>query len=79
MYIALALTLAFSLAAVAISPSGVDAYTETQWSKVSTPSIDDFVIQPGTDVISFAASADGDVIYAVVDGRIDDVSTIAIT
>jgi hypothetical protein len=32
MYIALALTLAFSLAAVAISPSGVDAYTETQWS-----------------------------------------------
>jgi hypothetical protein len=74
MYIALALTLAFSLAAVAISPSGVNAYSETQWSKVTTPSIDDFVIQPGTDVISFAASADGEVVYAVVDGILDDVS-----
>ena len=71
MYIALALALAFSLAAIAIAPTTVDAYKETQWSKVTTPSIDDFVIQPGTDVIDFAASADGDIIYAILDGELD--------
>lgn len=72
MYIALALALAFSLAAVAISPATVDAYGETKWSKVTTPSIDDLVIQPGTDIIDFVASEDGDVIYAVLDGVLDN-------
>jgi len=71
MYIALALALAFSLVAVVLAPAKVDAYKETQWSKVTTPSIDDLVLQPGTDVISFAASADGDIIYAILDGTLD--------
>ena len=75
MYIALALTLAFSLAAVAIAPATVNAYSETQWSKVRSPSYDDMVIQPGTDIISFAASADGETVYAVLDGVIDDTLT----
>ena len=71
MYIALALALAFSLAAVAIAPAQVNAYGETKWSKVSTPSMDDLVIQPGTDIIDFAASADGETIYAIIDGKLD--------
>jgi len=72
MYIALALALAFSLVAVVVSPASVNAYSETKWNKVTSPSIDDLVIQPGTDVISFAASADGNVIYAVIDGILDN-------
>jgi len=75
MYIALALALAFSLAAVTIAPSQVNAYSETQWNKVTSPSYDDLVIQPGTDIIDFAASADGETVYAILDGIIDDTAT----
>jgi hypothetical protein len=70
-YIALALALVFSLAAVAVSPTKVDAYGETKWSKVSTPSLDDLVIQPGTDIIDMVASEDGMTIYAILDGELD--------
>ena len=72
MYIALALALAFSLAAVTIAPAKVNAYSETQWSKVTSPSMDDLVLQAGTDIIDFAASADGETVYAVIDGVLDD-------
>jgi hypothetical protein len=79
MYIALALALAFSLAAVTIAPAKVNAYGETKWSKVSSPSIDDLVIQPGTDVIDFAASADGETIYAIIDGELDNAKSLGLS
>jgi len=68
MYIALALALAFSLAAVTIAPSQVDAYSETKWNKVTSPNEDDMVIVQNADVIDFVASADGDYIVAILDG-----------
>lgn len=67
-YIFIALALALSLVLVAI-PAKTDADPGlTKWSKVTTPSEEDKVIVQNADVISFAAGATGDVIYAVLDG-----------
>ncbi len=70
-YIFIALALALSLVLVAI-PAKTDADPGlTKWSKVTTPSEEDKVIVQNADVISFAAGATGDVIYAVLDGVYD--------
>jgi len=73
-YIVLALALALSVAMATLPKAqvGADPGT-TEWTDVSTPNEDKFVILPGSDILSFDMGPDGDVIYAVVASGGEDV------
>ena len=52
-----------SVAAIFAGPVAAD---EMEWSTMNTPSWDDLVIVPGSDIYDYAIGGDGDVIYAVL-------------
>jgi len=63
MYILIALALAAGLTmAVAPSRAGADL---TEWSKVSTPSLKDWVLAPNSQLVHYAPAAGGSVLYLV--------------
>ncbi len=51
-----------SVAAIFAGPVAAD---EMKWSTINTPSWEDHVIEPGSDITDFAVGPDGDTIYAV--------------
>jgi len=63
MYIGVALALAVSL--IGVAAVGADPAKHSEWDDVSTPSEDDFVILPDSDILDFDMGPDGEVIYAV--------------
>ncbi len=65
--VGLALGLVFSLGAAFIVPTAAQA-DQMEWSPVNTPSWDDMVILPASDILDYAVGGDeGDIIYAVLE------------
>jgi len=65
--VGLALGLTFSLGAAFIASPAAQA-DEMEWGPVNTPSWDDMVILPASDIIDYAVGEDeGDVIYSVLE------------
>ena len=65
--VGLAIGLVFSLGAAFIAPTAAQA-DQMEWSPVHTPSWDDLVILPSSDILDYAVGGDeGDVIYAVLE------------
>ncbi len=69
-YLAIALALAVSLAGMAAVSA--DPAEESEWSDVATPSMEDFVIAPWSDIYGFDIAPDGETIYAVGVGLDED-------
>ena len=56
----------FSLGVGALIAPPAMAQVEMEWSEIVTPSWEDCVIEPGSDIYDYAvASDDGDIVYAV--------------
>jgi len=73
--VGLAIGLVFALGA-AIIPAGEAQADEMEWGQVNTPSWEDLVILPDSDIIDYAVGEDaGDIVYAVLelDGTCTDV------
>ncbi|MDD4985577.1 MAG: hypothetical protein PHQ43_07280, partial [Dehalococcoidales bacterium] len=65
--VGLALGMVFSLGAAFIAAPAAQA-DEMEWGSVNTPSWDDMVILPASDIIDYAVGGDeGDIIYAVLE------------
>ena len=65
--VGLALGLVFALGA-AVIPAGEAQADEMEWGEVNTPSWEDLVILPASDILDYAVGEDeGDVIYAVLE------------
>jgi len=63
--VGLAIGLVFALGA-AIIPAGEAQADEMEWSKTTTPSWDNLVIEPGSDISDYvAAGENGDTVYAL--------------
>ena len=64
--VGLAIGLVLSLGAAFIAPPAAQA-DQMEWSPVNTPSWDDLVILPASDIMDYAVGGDeGDIIYAVL-------------
>ena len=61
--VGLAVGLVFALGATVI-PAGEARADQMEWGKVNTPSWEDNVIAPGTDIFDYAVGPDGETIYA---------------
>ena len=59
----MAIMLTLSLIMAAVPVATVEAGPPLQWNKVSTPSMKDNVLTPGTELYDVAASQDGDTVY----------------
>ncbi|MCK9358153.1 MAG: hypothetical protein M0R22_13585, partial [Dehalococcoidia bacterium] len=60
------IALSFVLGAFVVAPTAVSADPGTsQWEKQTTPTDDDKVILPGSDIIDFDMAGDGKTIYAI--------------
>lgn len=68
MYILIAVTLAMSLIIMAAPAQKVSAAAEVEaeWERVTTPTTDDWLLTPQTDIIDFAVADGGDTAYAIV-------------
>ena len=68
MYILIAAALAISLIIVAAPAHKVSAAAEVnaEWERVTTPTMDGWVLAPGSVIIDYALADGGDVAYAVV-------------
>ena len=63
--IGLSVGLVFGLIAAAfVSPV---AAGETEWTKVNTPSWEDLVILPDSDILDYDVGGDGDIVYAILE------------
>ena len=63
--VGLAIGLVFSLGAAFVQPDEAQA-DEMEWGTVNTPSWDDLVIEPGSDIFDYvAAGEDGSTVYAL--------------
>jgi len=74
MYILIAAALAISLIIVAAPAHKVSAANEVnaEWERVTTPTTDDWLLAPETDIIDFAVADGGDTAYAIVNNTTDD-------
>jgi hypothetical protein len=70
MYILIAAALALSLFITAAPAHQVSAadQVKAEWTKVSTPTMEDWVLAPNSTIIDYALASDGEVAYAIVDG-----------
>jgi hypothetical protein len=73
MYILIAAALAISLFITAAPAQKVSANNncgdvKAEWSDVSTPTTEGWVLAPETEIIDYALASDGEVTYAVVNG-----------
>jgi len=74
MYLLIAAALAISLIIVAAPAHRVSAETippdppDAKWEKVPTPTMEDWVLAPGSIIKDFDIGDDGEVAYAIVDG-----------
>jgi hypothetical protein len=78
MYILIAAALAISLFITAAPAQRVSANSNdvvTEWDKVSTPTMADWVLAPETTILDYALASDGEVTYAVVNGWNDNEGT----
>jgi hypothetical protein len=69
MYILIAAALAISLIITAAPAQKVDAATDevgAEWTRVSTPTTEDWVLAPESYIIDYALADGGDVAYAIV-------------
>jgi hypothetical protein len=69
MYILIAAALALSLFITAVPAHKVSAAcgdVKAEWSRVSTPTTDNFVLAPESTILDYAVASGGDVAYAVV-------------
>ena len=65
--VGLAIGLTFSLGAAFIASPAAQA-DEMEWGQVNTPSWEDMVILPASDILDYAVGEDeGDVVYAVLE------------
>jgi len=72
MYILIAAALAISLIIVAIPAHKVSADPGlSEWTRVTTPTTDGWVLAPESDIIDFAVGDGGDVAYAIVNNTTD--------
>ncbi|MCJ7669054.1 MAG: hypothetical protein MUO61_00855, partial [Dehalococcoidia bacterium] len=71
MYILIAAALAISLFITAAPAQRVSAAAavEAKWTRVSTPTTEDFVLAPNSTIVDYALGDAGDVAYAIVYGR----------
>jgi hypothetical protein len=78
MYMLIAAALVISLmitAAPAQKVSGAcTADVCAEWERVNTPTMDDFVLAPGSSIIDYAVAEDGDVAYAIIYGQAEDLN-----
>jgi len=70
-YILIAAALALSLFITAVPAHKVSAApnnVKAEWTSVSTPTMEDWVLAPGSIIFDYALADGGDVAYAVIDG-----------
>jgi len=73
MYILIAAALAISLVIIAAPALKVSANPGlSEWDRVSTPTLEGFVVAPGSVIIDYALADGGEVAYAVVDAYDED-------
>ncbi|MDD5509560.1 MAG: hypothetical protein PHI12_01925 [Dehalococcoidales bacterium] len=79
--VGLAIGLVFALGA-AVIPAGEAQADEMEWGEVNTPSWEDNVIAPGTDIFDYAVGPDGETIYAtgaITSANVEDESIHGLT
>jgi len=72
MYILIAAALVMSFIITGVFTQKVSADPGlSEWTRVTTPTIDDWLMAPQSDIIDFAVGDGGDVAYAIVDSSYD--------
>jgi hypothetical protein len=75
MYMLIAAALVISLIitmAPAQRASAQDGIPDAEWERVTTPTTDEWLLAPQTDIIDFAVADGGDTAYAIVNNTTDD-------